>query len=63
MNCAYNKNVDNVLFFPAPNTTTYIRQSDNKKININGYIMFYTKRNIKKGEELLFNYELNIDVN
>ena len=47
--------IENVLALYCPNKDTYITEDD-RKINLNGYVLFYAKRNIDIGEELLFNY-------
>tara|TARA_B100001094_G_C18083489_1_gene746499 strand:+ start:172 stop:663 length:492 start_codon:yes stop_codon:yes gene_type:complete len=50
-----NKLKENVIPIICSNKDTYITK-DNKYINLNGYIMFYAKRDIDVGEELLFDY-------
>jgi len=58
MNCCYNENIENIFAINNKTNgenTKYIN-SIGKEINIDGYIFFYAKRDITKGEELLFNY-------
>lgn len=58
MNCCYNENIENVIVMSNKTNgenTKYIN-STGKEINIDGYIFFYAKRDIQKGEELLYNY-------
>lgn len=54
MNCALNSTQENVKLIRCTNKDTYLIK--NKKLNLDGYIMYYTKRDIKKGEELMYNY-------
>jgi SET domain-containing protein len=58
MNCCYNENIENIIVIcnkTNGENTKYIN-SIGKEVNIDGYIFFYAKRDIQKGEELLYNY-------
>lgn len=65
MNCSNQHQTENVTCFYLTNKEDYIK--NNKKVNLEGYIVFYSNRDIQKGEELLYYYGdnyaemLNID--
>lgn len=48
----------NVICITCNNKDIY-NKSNSEKICLNGYIIFYAKKDIKVGEELLFDYGLN----
>jgi len=54
MNCSSNKKNDNIMVIRCENKEIYFL--NNKTYYLEGYMMFYTKRDIKEGEELLFDY-------
>ena len=54
MNCSINKNTENVNSYFLTNKENYMR--GDKTLNLEGYIIFYTNRDIKKGEELMYYY-------
>ncbi len=54
MNCSINDKTENVKSYFLTNKEEYIRNND--KINMEGYIVFYSNREIKKGEELMYHY-------
>ena len=54
MNCSINKNTENVKSYFLTNKENYMR--GNNTLNLEGYIIFYTNRDIKKGEELMYYY-------
>lgn len=56
INCSYNNKVENVMTISTRDKNVYVRQSDKKEIVLDGYVLFYSKRDINIGEELLFNY-------
>lgn len=58
LNCCYNKDVQNVLAIRYTNkdTNNIFENRIGNKIDIDGYIFLYAKRNILQGEELLYDY-------
>ena len=54
MNCSMNDVEKNILCIRCVNTNDYYL--NNKKYNIEGYLMFYVARDIEIGEELLYDY-------
>lgn len=54
MNCSINDKTENVTSYFLTNKEEYIRNND--KINMEGYIVFYSNRDIKGGEELMYHY-------
>jgi SET domain-containing protein len=58
MNCCTNTDVENIqgIRYEADNTGSSFVRRDNVLIDIDGYIFFFAKRDIKKGEELLYDY-------
>jgi SET domain-containing protein len=58
MNCCYNNDVENVLAikYVNPGKSCVFTKSNGEKVDINNYVFFYAKRNILKGEELLYDY-------
>ena len=54
MNCSINDKTENVKSYFLTNKEEYIRNDD--KINMEGYIVFYSNRDIKEGEELMYHY-------
>lgn len=53
-----NDEIENVIVISCDNNETYIKKNG-EKVNLNGCIVFYAKKNIFIGEELLFNYGEN----
>ena len=54
MNCSIDKKTENVNSYFLTNKENYVTKSG--KINLEGYIVFYSNREIKKGEELMYYY-------
>ena len=54
MNCSINIETENVSSYFLRNKEDYFKKGI--KINLEGYIVFYTNRKIKKGEELMYYY-------
>ena len=54
MNCSTNRENENVMASRLNNKEIY--EINGKKTSVEGYIVFYAGRDIKKGEELLYNY-------
>ena len=54
MNCSIDKKTENVKSYFLTNKENYVTKSG--KINLEGYIVFYSNREIKKGEELMYYY-------
>ena len=54
MNCSIDKETENVNSYFLTNKENYVTKSG--KINLEGYIVFYSNREIKKGEELMYYY-------
>ena len=61
MNCCYNNDVENVsvVNYINPGKTCVFTKSNGQQIDINNYVFYYAKRNIVKGEELLYDYGEN----
>jgi len=53
-----NDEIENVTVITCDNNETYIKKNG-EKVNLNGSIIFYAKKNIFIGEELLYNYGVN----
>lgn len=53
-----NDDIENVTVISCDNNETYIKKNG-EKVNLNGSIIFYAKKNIFIGEELLYNYGVN----
>ena len=53
-----NDEIENVIVITCDNNETYIKKNG-EKVNLNGSIIFYAKKNIFIGEELLYNYGVN----
>ena len=53
-----NDDIENVAVITCDNNETYIKKNG-EKVNLNGSIIFYAKKNIFIGEELLYNYGVN----
>lgn len=53
-----NDDIENVTVISCDNNETYIKKNGDK-VNLNGSIIFYAKKNIFIGEELLYNYGVN----
>ena len=54
MNCSINNQTENVNSYFLTNKENYIR--GDKKLNLEGYIIFYSNRDIEKNEELMYYY-------
>jgi SET domain-containing protein len=53
-----NDEIENVTVISCDNNETYIKKNG-EKVNLNGSIIFYAKKNIFIGEELLYDYGVN----
>ena len=53
-----NDEIENVTVITCDNNETYIKKNG-EKVNLNGSIIFYAKKNIFIGEELLYDYGIN----
>jgi len=58
MNCCYNNDVENVLVitYVNPEKSCVFTKINGEQVDIKNYLFFYAKRNIPKGEELLYDY-------
>ena len=54
MNCSINKENENIISYKLQNKEKYLIKNQYKSLQ--GYIVFYANRDIKKGEELLYYY-------
>ena len=54
MNCSINPQTENVSCYFLRNKEDYFKKG--LKINLEGYIVFYTNRKINEGEELMYFY-------
>ena len=58
MNCCYNDDVENLLVvrYTNPGNSCIFTKENGEEINIDGYLFFYAKKDIREGEELLYDY-------
>ena len=54
MNCSISNQTENVNSYFLTNKENYLRED--KKLNLEGYIIFYSNRDIEKNEELMYYY-------